>query len=226
MKRFSNRLTFFGGGLLLAYLGLVRPRLARWNASDDEVLGRQPGDELIPHPLLHTTCSITIHAPAEQVWPWIVQIGYGRGGFYSYDWLERMAGLEGLRSATRIDPDLQNLAVGDTVPISPVTPMKVAALQPGRALVLRALMSPFTAEILDPDNLRGPWMDWTWAFLITPRGEGSCRLTSRVRAAYAPYILLWPMMAFVLEPVSFVMDRKLLLTVKQRVESGSQTGGA
>jgi hypothetical protein len=222
MRRFLNRLSFFGGGLLVAYLGLLRPRMARWNATDEEVLSRQPGDELVSHPLLHTTCSITIHAPASQVWQWIVQIGYGRGGFYSYDRLERAAGLEGLRSATRINPDLQKLTVGDTVAISPVTPMKVAVLQPGRALVLQVLISPFTAEVLEPANPSGPWMDWTWAFLITPLDEESCRLTSRVRAAYSPYILLWPLMALLVEPVSFVMDRKLLMTVKQRAEERSQ----
>lgn len=219
MKRFFNRLAFFGGGLLAAYVGLVRPWLARWNATDDEVLVRQPGDNLIQHPLTQLTHSILIQAPAEQVWPWIVQIGYGRGGFYSYDQLERAAGLEGLHSATRIDPELQKLKLGDTVAISPVTPMTVEVLKPNRAMVLHIVMSPFTAQPVDPDSEQ-IWMDWSWAFLITPLNEYTCRLTSRVRAVYHPYVLLWPLMALGMEPAAFVMDRKLLLTVKDRAEGG------
>jgi hypothetical protein len=224
MLRFIKRLFFFGGSLLTIYLGFLRPRLARWNATDEEVQGRHPGDALLPYPLLQTNCSITIRAPASRVWQWIVQIGYGRGGFYSYDWLERAAGLAGLRSATRIDPELQNLAVGDTVAISPVTPMKVAVLEPEKALVLKVLMSPFTAKVLEPGNPPEPWMDWTWAFLITPLDNSSCRLASRVRAVYAPYVQLWPLMALMVEPVSFIMDRKLLLTVKQRAEQSGLQG--
>jgi hypothetical protein len=220
MKGFLKRLTFFGGGLLAAYVGLARPWLARWNASDEEVLGQKPGDELVPHPLIQTTRSITVQAPAQRVWQWIVQIGYERGGFYSYDALERAAGLPGIRSATRIEPELQKLRVGDEVKLSPVTPMTVKRLQPGRALVLQIVMSPLSAQALDPRSPAEPWMDWTWAFLVTPLDDGSCRLTSRVRGRYAPYFALWPLMALVIEPASFVMDRKLLLTVKQRAEAG------
>ena len=219
MKLSLNRFTFFAGGLLAAYLGLARPRMASWGAEASEIAGPQPGDELIPHPLLQTTRSVIVRAPAGRVWKWVAQIGYGRGGFYSYDWLERMAGLEGLRSAERIDPALQELKVGDTVQISPVTPMTVASCQPGRALVLHTLMSPFTAQPLERIRPNEPWMDWTWSFLISPLNEYACRLTSRVRAAYGPYLALWPLMALAVEPASFVMDRKLLETIRARAEA-------
>ena len=146
-----------------------------------------------------------------------MQIGYGRGGFYSYDQLEQAAGLEGLHSATTIDPELQKLKQGDTVMISPVTPMTVEVLKPNRALVLHMVMSPFTAQPVEPSGGQ-PWMDWSWAFLITPLNDYTCRLTSRVRAVYSPYVLLWPLIALGLEPASFVMDRKLLQTVKARAE--------
>jgi len=220
MKGFFNRLTFFGGGLLAAYVGLIRPWISRWNASEDEVLNQQAGDEIIRNPFLRTTRSVLVRAPADQVWPWIVQIGYGRGGFYSYDPLERAAGLEGLHSADHVVPELQNLKVGDQVPISPVSPMRVEVLQPNRALVLHMLMNPFSATPLDNvHNPPQPWMDWTWAFLIHPLNDYACRLVSRVRAVYAPYAPLWPLVAIGLEPVAFLMDRKLLLTVKYRVEN-------
>jgi hypothetical protein len=218
MKRFFNLLKFFGGGLLVAYLGLLRPRMARWNASDAEVHGPHPGDELVPHPLLQTTLSITIQAPAEQAWPWLVQIGYGRGGFYSYDRLERLAGLEGLHSAHSIDPELQKLKRGDTLQISPVTPMMVEVFQKNRAMVLHTVMSPLTAQVVDRRNLPPPWIDWSWAFLLAPLDASSCRLTSRVRATYAPYLPLWPLIALVIEPASFIMDRKMLETIKKRAE--------
>lgn len=218
MKKLSNRITFFGG-FLAAYVGLIRPWISRWNATDDELLKTQPGDEIIPHPLLNTTRSVLIQAPAEKVWPWVLQIGYGRGGFYSYDQLERAAGLEGLRSATRIDPALQKLKQGDTIHISPVTPMTVEVLKRNRAMVLHVLMSPFTAQPLDPRNPPQPWMDWTWSFLITPLNEYACRLASRVRAVYAPYFLLWPLVALGIEPAAFIMDRKMLLTIKERAEA-------
>jgi hypothetical protein len=218
MKRFLNVLFFFAGGLLAAYIGVVRPLLARWNATDDEVLGVNPGDELVRNPLLQTTHSILVQAPAEKVWPWLLQIGYGRGGFYSFDQLERAAGLKDLRSATQIDPDLQKLKVGDTVPISPVTPMTVEVLKPNRALVLHMMMSPFTAQALPRHNPPEPWMDWSWAFILTPLNDYTCRLTSRVRAIYSPYLLMWPLMAIVLEPVAFAMDQKMLATLKARAE--------
>jgi hypothetical protein len=218
MKKLSNRITFFGG-FLAAYVGLIRPWISRWNATDDELLKTQPGDEIIPHPLLNTTRSVLIQAPAEKVWPWVVQIGFGRGGFYSFDQLERAAGLKGLRSAAEIDPNLQKLKQGDTIHISPVTPMTVEVLKRNRAMVLHTIMSPFTAQPLDPRNPPQPWLDWTWSFLVTPLNEYTCRLASRVRAVYAPYFLLWPLMALGVEPAAFIMDRKMLLTIKERVEA-------
>jgi hypothetical protein len=218
MKLLRNPFTFFVGGLLAAYIGWARPRIARWGTPEGEVTGSQPGDTLIPQPLLQMTHSISIQASPERVWEWIVQIGYKRGGFYSYDWLERMAGLKGLQSATRIDPALQKLMVGDTVKISPVTPMTVAVLQKNRAMVLRILMSPFTGLPLDRMRPSEPWIDWTWGFLLSPLTEQSCRLTSRVRAAYGPYLSLWPLMAIGVEPATFLMDRKMLETVRSLAE--------
>jgi hypothetical protein len=218
MKRFFNSLFFFAGGLLAAYVGLVRPLLARWNSTDDEVLGEQPGDDLVKRPLMQTTHSILIQAPAEKVWPWVQQIGYGRGGFYSYDELERAAGLKDLQSATEIVPELQNLKTGDTLPISPVTPMTVTTVTPNRTLVAHILMSPFTAQPLPEHNPPEPWIDWSWAFIITPLNDYACRLTSRVRAIYSPYLLLWPLIAVVLEPAAFAMDQKMLATIKERAE--------
>lgn len=225
MKLLQKPFTLLIGGLLVAYVGWLRPRIARWGTAEGEMAGPQPGDNLIPESMLQLNHSITIQAPPERVWQWVVQIGYERGGFYSYDCLERLAGLKGLKSVNHIDPALQNLQVGDTVKISPVSPMTVAVLQKNRALVLRMLMNPISALPVDRMHPAEPWMDWTWAFLLTPiagdNGSGqACRLTSRVRAAYAPYLPLWPLLTVGVEPAAFLMDRKMLARIKSLAEGG------
>ena len=100
------------------YVLAVRPRLLRWGASTQEAAGPLPGDELVPTPRMQSTRAVTINAPAASVWPWLVQLGAGRGGMYSYDLLENAAGL-GIHSADRILPEHQRLDVGDVIPLGP-----------------------------------------------------------------------------------------------------------
>ncbi len=156
-------------------------------------------------------------APAEDVWPWLVQMGYGRGGWYNYDWLERLIGAGDFAeggSAKRVIPELQQLALGDAVALSPAGGLAVAVFEPARALVLHYRMNLLTAAPArdgDPAIL-----DWTWAFLLHPINEASCRLLARVRAEYRPRWLL-PLMPFLLEPVHFLMERKMLRTIARRV---------
>lgn len=124
--------------LIAAYL-LLRPRMLRWGATRAEATEALPGDELCLKPRVQSTRAITIDAPPEQVWPWIVQMGIERAGFYSHDWVERLiarAGyVEGRHSATRIHPELQNLKVGDLVPYGGGVYARVQALEPNRHLV-------------------------------------------------------------------------------------------
>ena len=107
-------------GALVAYLR-GRPRMLQWGATDDEAAEPLPGDDRTPNPRVQSTRAITIEAPPERVWPWLMQMGIGRGGFYTHDWVERLLGraryVEGGHSATRIHPELAPLAVGDTVPM-------------------------------------------------------------------------------------------------------------
>jgi hypothetical protein len=108
--------------VVLVYWLCVRPWHLRRDATDDEVQQPLPGDELAPpHPKLNTTHAITIHAPAVDVWPWLVQIGQDRGGFYSYTWLENLVGCH-MRNADRLRPAWQRLAVGDSVWLHPKAP--------------------------------------------------------------------------------------------------------
>jgi hypothetical protein len=176
-----------------------------------------PGDDLVPEPAYVTTRAITVQAPAEAVWPWLVQLGQGRGGFYTYDRLEQMVGA-GIRSADRIVPELQQLAIGDTVRLSPEGGPKVALLDAGRALVLYDTMDLRTSRSI-PHHPPTPWaMDWTWSFTLRPMVDSATRLLVRTRADYRPQGLLAPPMALLLEPTHFVMERGMLLGIKRRAE--------
>jgi len=187
----------------------------RWGASRQDSHGPLPGDDLVPA-RWQTTRGIAIPTPAAQVWPWLIQMGYGRGGWYSYDWLERLAGVGAFAeggSARRIVPELQALEVGDTVALSKVGGLSVAVLDPPHALVLRYRMSMLTgAAATEGDRAV---LDWTWSFTLIPVDEVSCRLVVRVRADYRP-ALLRVFFPLVLEPAHFVMERKMLRSIERR----------
>lgn len=130
------------GGLLgaevAAYL-VWRPAMLRWGTQDEEATEPLPGDEIVPNPRFQSTRAITIDAPPERVWPWIVQMGIYRGGFYTHDLLERLLFharyVEGKHSATRIHPELQDLEVGDLVPYGGGVNATVVEMEPNRHLV-------------------------------------------------------------------------------------------
>jgi hypothetical protein len=128
-------LATFGALLPWVYTFFIRPWHLRWGATDEELSKPLPGDELVPHPAIESTRAITVNAPLEEVWPWLAQIGQDRGGFYSYEWLESLAGCR-MRNADRIHPNWQHREVGEIVFLHPATGMKVATFEPGRAIVL------------------------------------------------------------------------------------------
>jgi len=217
MRKKLGSLIFLGALAGVLYALAARPRLLRWGARDDETQRALPGDDRVPQPLYETTRAITINTPAARVWQWLVQIGVGRGGFYTYDALENIAGL-GIHSADRIRPEWQTLRVGDDIHISPVTPLKIAVLEPDRALVLHIVMSPFTAEIVDAnDPATRAFFDWTWAFVLDELAPTTTRLIVRVRANYKPDALR-PALPVLLEPIHFVMERGMLQGIKRRAE--------
>jgi hypothetical protein len=204
-----------GGVVLLGYVSLVRPKILRWGATDQEAAERLPGDEVVAQPRYQTTHAVTIHAPAGQVWPWLVQLGQGRGGLYSYDWLENLFGL-GFRSADRILPELQQLQVGDQVWLAPRDsgmPLwyQVLDFQPPQALVL----GPHG----DRQEALAQGLPWpTWSFVLRELGDGSTRLIVRMRSDFKPTPLGLLANKYGLEPVHFAMERKMLLGIKGRAE--------
>jgi hypothetical protein len=189
-----------GAGALAAYVCGIRPWHLRWGATDEELEQPLIGDELVPEPKLKATHAVTIKAPAADVWPWLVQMGQNRGGFYSYTWLENLVGCE-MRNADEIVPEWQDLKVGDKVLLHPkAPPVEVAAIEPGRAIVLK------------------PW----GAFVLQPIDEKTTRLIIRSQGDYEPD-LKNPVLNFLLwrvfyEPAHFIMERKMLLGIKERAE--------
>jgi hypothetical protein len=126
-----------------AAVAVLRRRQLRWGATDAESTEPLPGDELLPDPDLMATRAITIHAGVDGVWPWIVQLGQGRGGFYSYDGLENFVGCD-IHSALQINPDWQRLDVGDAVLLAPELALEVGVAKPPRTLVLQGGVLPGT----------------------------------------------------------------------------------
>jgi hypothetical protein len=193
------------GGSVGAYT-VLRRRQLRWGATDKESEEQLPGDDLIPNADLAATRAITIRASADQVWPWIAQLGQGRGGFYSYDFLENLIGAD-IHSADRIVPELQNIHVGDEVLLGPEFGYDVAIAEPGRSLVLRG---GFPME-----NIAPPY-DATWAFVLRDGPDKTTRLLVRERYAYKR-----PWARLIVEPteaISFVMSQKMLRGIKSRAE--------
>ena len=190
-----------GSGSIIAYPLFLRRRCLTWGATPEEVSGKLPGDELLPEAGLVSTRAVTIDAPPGAVWPWLVQMGSGRGGAYTYDWIENLFGLQ-MHSARQILPQFQDLKVGDELPMGPGRPvMRVEVCDPERTLTVR---------IADGN--------WVWIFALAAE-DGRTRLISRNRIATPgapPPLRLFNLL--VMEPGSLVMERKMLLSIKQRAE--------
>ncbi len=193
---------------LLVVKVLGRRWMAHWGATTQEIDAELPGDGLVEGTDLTTTRAVTVHARAVDIWPWIAQLGQGRGGFYSYDALENLVGCD-IHSADRIVPEWQDVVVGSEVRLAPEVAMTVAAVDPGQALVLRGGI---------PMGRSPAPFDSTWAFVLREEPDGTTRLVSRERYEYLTW---WA--ALVVEPtsvVSFVMSRKMLHGIADRAERG------
>ncbi len=179
---------------------LVRRRHLRWGAIDDEVAGGMPGDEIVPNPSFSATRALSIAVPPEAVWPWLVQVGFGRAGFYSYDIFDNAA----RPSADRILPEFQHPRVGDWVPmaskVNETTAFKIKAFEPNS------------------------WLLWekpnsTWSWRLAPLAGGGTRLVTRLKQYNdwsSPGMAAMTVILF--EFGDFPMMRRMLLGVKSRAE--------
>jgi len=183
--------------------------LRDWGATELERAQFFPGDELVPDPADMSTLAIDIDAPTAEVWRWLVQMGQDRAGMYSYSWLESLLGLH-IHNADQVHPDWQSLDVGDRVRLVPRgwmglpdgLALPVAQLDPGHAIVLR----------MQPPEV--PW-DAVWSFHVLAVGHRS-RLVSRSRGVRASGAAR--AMNTVLNPVTWLMTRRMLVGIKQRAE--------
>ena len=190
----------------LVYATCVQPRISRWGATDDEVSRTLPGDEL---PALYgdrrvSTRAITINAPREDVWPWLVQMGSGRAGFYTHEWLERLLFItyaDG-HSSTRIHPEWLELRVGDRVPYSRFNQVKVTMIDRPRVLVA------------------GEWL------VLEPLDGGlKTRLIARTRGGWLePFARMVPVVEPLLGPIAGLFDRWPLELLHHYMEAGMLKG--
>jgi len=189
--------------LLVLYWFPIRRWMNQWGATPSELDRVMAGDGLLVDWTYSGTTAVTVNAAPEHLWPWLVQIGYQRGGLYSYDWLDRLFGYLDRPSATRILPEFQRLAVGDHIPLGRGPHWPVAILEPNRALVL------------DMRNMGG--LDWVWQFGLYPIDETRTRLVSRSRVRGQA---VWArLLTHAIEPAGFLMTRRMLLGLRQRAEA-------
>ncbi len=191
--------------LAVAYLRWVRPWQLTWGSTEAEVAMALPGDDLVSRPSFDATRAITIAAPPEQIYPWLVQMGLGRAGWYSYDVLDNLA----RPSATEILPQHQQVQIGDVVPMSPDGQLGMQVLG------------------FEPDS----WLLWgdgvgdtTWVWSIQPAPDGTSRLVSRIRMRYrwmSPSILF----SLLVEFFDIVMMRRAMLGIRDRAESLATMSG-
>jgi hypothetical protein len=186
----------------------LRGRRARWGLDAAAARRTLPGDDLVPAPRWGWTHAIEIDAPASAVWPWVAQVGADRGGFYSYQWLENLAGCR-LRNAETVHPEWA-VQEGQGLLLHPrVPPLRIVRLEPGRAFVAHA---PADAEA---HRSGASWVEASWLFLVEPLTPTRCRFVSRYRVATssdaATRLRFGP---WLLEPIATEMDRRMLHGVR------------
>jgi hypothetical protein len=198
-RDFTTLMTAAAAAGLVAYLRVVRPWTKRWGATHDEMARTLPGDTIVERADYVATRAVTIHAPPDDVWPWLVQIGSGRAGWYSYDRLDN----GGVASADRLLTEFQSLAVDDLVPMIPGTEVGV-----------------WVKEI-EPER-RMLWWDrkgeYSWEWVLEPAGDHETRLLTRLRATYPPLLSRRTLYVMVATSGDIVMIRRCLLGIRDRAE--------
>jgi proline iminopeptidase len=206
------------GGYALA----IRPRLLRWGATDEEVRTPYPGEDLIPGGTRGATMAVTIEAPPSRVWPWLVQMGYSRAGWYSWDHLDNW----GASSAETIHPEWQQISLGDRLPSMPDEKAwwDVAALDPERFLGLRASVD-LRGRPFDPAAGRPRFFtDSLWGFLLKELPGGRTRLVVSGYWCLRPKWLQPFLNVLFLEPSHWIMQTRQFTNLKRLAEASMEAG--
>ena len=213
MNRWAVRLLGLGviaGAAVGTYLGVGRKPCLTWGATSEDVDRTMPGDDLVSSPDFVSTRAISIDAPPSCIWPWLMQMGSGKGGVYTYDWIENLFGLH-MHSVEEVLPQFQDRKVGDVEQLGQKGPrLRVEILNVERAMVLYS----------EDGN-------WVWAFCLYPVTPDRTQLVSRNRIATpAAGLFQRAFGVLVMEPGSLIMERKMLLGIKRRAEHLAVEQGA
>lgn len=196
--------------VIIGYILIIRPLLIYWGATTEEIYSTLPGDEYIESPEINTTKAILINSKPVDIWPWVVQMGQGRGGHYSYDWLENLFGFQ-VHSVREILPQWQHLKEGDTINFSACRKMVVDQIESEKHLLL-----------LEHDKkqkkTRKNMPRASWLIYLQPLENGTTHLISHIRYAYRPGIINFLKMRLFIELAGFIMERRMLLGIKERAE--------
>jgi len=199
------------GGAVAAVAGyflFLRPRHLKWGATDAETLDYLPGDDAVPDGVNGATHAVTVDAPVEDVWPWLVQVGRDKSGFFSYTFLENLVGCD-IKDEHIVHPEWQTLQVGDAVAFHPsVPPQRVLMIDPLKYLVIGSEEGS--------DEL------WSWAFVLRDLGNGKTRFIVRIRSQRQTGLKVVRDLA-VVEPAHFIMERKMMLTIKALAEKRARS---
>jgi hypothetical protein len=187
----------------LAYWFLIRKIFRTWGAGEIELQRVMPGDTCVDQPTYEATLAISIQARPRHIWPWLLQMGCGRGGLYSYDWLDQLFGYLDRPSANHILPEFQRLRAGDVIPLGRGPGFPVRLVQPDHSLVLAGEQGGFA---------------WSWEFGLYQTADQRTTLVSRSRASM-PRTLRSLMLRRLLEPAAFLMTRRMLRGLRSRAES-------
>jgi hypothetical protein len=196
---------------------LSRRWLSDWGSSEEERSREWPGDRLVSRPELVYTRGIDIAVAPRSVWPWVVQFGLGRAGFYSYELFERIFGIP-VRNVESVIPEMQSLEVGDEIKLHPKAPgIPVAEVSPGERVcfgVSRELEGRF--ERPDPGR--------SWSIYLRPTGSGSTRLLLRGCVEPPRRPSLPARLSLMFEgPIDFLMEQRMLRTIRRLAETGARS---
>ena len=186
--------------LVVLFVAVYVPWQRSWGASDEELGRAMPGDAIVREPTFDATRGVTIRGRPQDIWPWIVQIGYLKAGFYSYDRLDN----DGIPSVERIVPEYQDLKMGDTIPLSGSVDAEVRLLEANRSMLL----------VVDGESAAHE--PWTWVWGLYPVDDERTRLVTRLRARIDS-----KRSNLLLDAVEIVMMRKHMLGIKRRVETSA-----
>jgi hypothetical protein len=192
--------------VLSLYFVWLRDYQMNWGATEAEVERYMAGDELEDNPEFNSTRAVEINATPEQIWPWIVQIGYGRAGFYGFDRLDN----GGMPSAERILPEWQDLKAGDSIPCTeyegePIHFLEVIEMEPNKSMLWLFIATP--------------WKGGTWSWGLYPVDDNRTRLVSRLRKGYEIQSIQDAIAIGVIDVSEILMMRTTLLGIKRRAEA-------